>query len=190
MQGLSQKLHTVYSTFKKFLHTIRIDERACFAAFSENAQRIVQQHTALDNDARATLLTELPALYVFVDQLVAAMSPLTIQQAAAMYYTDARLVWLYDHASELEKLLQLAVCFCKAAPEPVPIAVSMAAAWLTTCKRTSFLQVAKAKQVEWDFALESQFDFHAAVSAPHLAPRPAGSEVREDHWGRRKSPGP
>ena len=177
MRGLPQQLHSVYTNgyFRHFIREMSVDpSRACFSSFAENYQSVTKRHATYDDDARSSLLWELHLLYEFFEHLVIAMSPLTLQQAAALFYTDARLVWLYDHAVELEKLLQLAVCFCKAGAEPVPVAVSMCAAWLTTCKQTSFLQVAKAKRVEWDFALESQFAFYEVLaSAP-----PAGAQKR------------
>jgi hypothetical protein len=89
-----------------------------------------------------------------LETVVMTMSPLTADQATKLLYTDARLLWLYQHERELDQCIQLATRGCNQAQRPVPICVYICATWLSVCRRTSFLGIKRALEYEWKVCLK------------------------------------
>jgi hypothetical protein len=127
-------------------------KKQCFATF--NAAALGSCPFSPELATRMKLVTQ---------YMVAAFAPLSTQQAASLTHLDARLIWLYDCAHELQVLLHLLVTYYSVRGRTVPASVSVCAAWLMTCAQTSFLTMDRGCAHEWCFTFKSQYAFYSAI---------------------------
>lgn len=134
------------------LAQLAIDPKSCFATYQQNWLN------ATPAEARDVL-----QLISALQYMVVAFAPLSCQQAGKLTHLDARLIWLYDNANDVERVIQCIVIDLRRRGRTVPTCVSVCAAWLATCAQTSFLIMERGRVYEWDFAFKSQNEFYEAT---------------------------